>query len=60
MREINGKTVGVLDRSKRRRDAMVEDPELRDLLRARLSARLAPTPPPEDQDVFPGDPAAAE
>ena len=29
-------------------------------LAARLSARLAPTPPPEDQDVFPGDAAAAE
>lgn len=42
MREINGKTVGVMDGSKRRRDAMVEDPDLRDLLRARLSTRLLP------------------
>ncbi|MFN3572569.1 MAG: 2OG-Fe(II) oxygenase [Phenylobacterium sp.] len=42
MREVNGKTVGVLDRTKSRRDAMVEDGELRDLLRARLATRLLP------------------
>ncbi len=42
MREINGRTVGVLDRSKRRRDAMIADEDLRDLLRSRLSSRLLP------------------
>jgi len=43
MREIDGMTVGVLDGSmKRRRDASVEDPELKDLMIRRLSRRLVP------------------
>ncbi len=42
MREVNGRTVGVLDTFKRRRDADITDPVLRDLLRARLRHRLVP------------------
>ncbi|CAN5893798.1 hypothetical protein BH11PSE1_BH11PSE1_03350 [soil metagenome] len=42
MREIGGKTVGVIDGFKRRRDAQVEDPELQAALRVRISARLLP------------------
>lgn len=43
MREVNGKTVGVLDRSfKRRSDATVEDEGFKAELRARIAARLLP------------------
>ncbi len=42
MREIDGRTVPVLDNSKRRRDAPIEDPDLRVLLRHRLESRLLP------------------
>lgn len=42
MRERDGKTVGVLDDFKKRRDAQIEDPDLRDQLRTRLNLRLAP------------------
>jgi predicted 2-oxoglutarate/Fe(II)-dependent dioxygenase YbiX/peroxiredoxin len=43
MREINGLTVGVMDDSmKRRRDAKVEDPDLKALMVRRLGRRLIP------------------
>ncbi|WP_340645972.1 2OG-Fe(II) oxygenase [Phenylobacterium sp.] len=42
MREVDGKTVGVLDNFKRRRDAIVSDPEIQAELRARLGTRLLP------------------
>jgi predicted 2-oxoglutarate/Fe(II)-dependent dioxygenase YbiX len=42
MREIDGKTVGVVDDFKRRRDAAITDQGLRDMLRARLGRRLLP------------------
>jgi len=42
MREINGKTVGVLDDFKRRRDADIPDQRLRAELRARIGRRLLP------------------
>lgn len=42
MREIGGRTVPVMDSTKRRSDAMIEDPELRALLRKRLQNRLLP------------------
>ncbi len=43
MRDVGGKTVGILDGShKRRKDAIIEDEELKAAIRARLSARLAP------------------
>jgi len=48
MRQQDGKTVGVLDDFKRRRDANIDDPELRNLLRARIHRRLVP----EIQKVF--------
>ena len=42
MREVDGKTVGVLDDFKRRRDATIEDGTLRNELRARIKRRLLP------------------
>jgi predicted 2-oxoglutarate/Fe(II)-dependent dioxygenase YbiX len=42
MREVGGMTVGVLDDFKKRRDATIEDAELRDLLRHRVQQRLLP------------------
>lgn len=42
MREIDGRTVPVLDNSKRRRDAQIDDPDLRAMLRHRLERRLLP------------------
>ncbi len=42
MREVDGKTVGVLDNFKRRRDATVSDPQLQAELRDRLGPRLLP------------------
>ena len=42
MRQRDGKTVGVLDDFKRRRDANIDDPDLRQQLRARLVRRLVP------------------
>lgn len=42
MREIDGKTVGVLDDFKRRRDVMIEDQELQQEIVARLNRRLLP------------------
>lgn len=42
MRQIQGKTVPVMDNSKRRSDAMIEDEAMRDVLRQRLSSRLLP------------------
>ncbi|MGQ3016872.1 2OG-Fe(II) oxygenase [Phenylobacterium sp.] len=42
MREIRGKTVPIMDGTKRRRDAMVEDEALLALIRHRLQARLLP------------------
>ncbi|MDP1618426.1 2OG-Fe(II) oxygenase [Phenylobacterium sp.] len=42
MREINGQVQPVMDHTKRRRDAMVEDEGLRALLRQRLQTRLLP------------------
>lgn len=42
MREVDGKTVGVLDDFKRRRDVNVADPDLRQELRSCISRRLIP------------------
>lgn len=42
MREIDGRTVGVMDNTKRRRDAMIEDEVLRGEVRHRLAGRLLP------------------
>ena len=42
MREIGGRTVGVLDEFKSRRDAVVEDEALRGAIRARIVQRLLP------------------
>jgi predicted 2-oxoglutarate/Fe(II)-dependent dioxygenase YbiX len=42
MREVDGRTVGVLSDFKRRSDVTLEDEELKLLLRNRLSQRLAP------------------
>jgi hypothetical protein len=43
MRDVNGKTVGILDPGhKRRKDCFIEDEELQAQFRARLNARLVP------------------
>lgn len=42
MREIDGRTVGVLDDFKSRRDVIVQEQELRVLLRTRIAQRLLP------------------
>src|SRR5258707_15643095 len=42
MRDIDGKTVGVLDNFKRRRDVFLEDEALRKEAQARLNRRLLP------------------
>jgi predicted 2-oxoglutarate/Fe(II)-dependent dioxygenase YbiX len=43
MRDVDGKTVGLLDgRHKRRKDAVIEDEALQAQMRARISARLLP------------------
>lgn len=42
MREVDGRTVGVLDDFKRRCDADIEDPELRAAIRTRIGRRLLP------------------
>ncbi|WP_199231099.1 2OG-Fe(II) oxygenase [Falsiroseomonas bella] len=43
MRDVDGKTVGLLDAGhKRRKDAVIEDPALQARFRARLVARLVP------------------
>lgn len=42
MREIDGRTVGVVDDFKKRRDADIADEELRATLRHRIAARLLP------------------
>lgn len=43
MREVEGKTVGILDYTfKRRKDYTIEDPELMAAIRARLNRRLVP------------------
>ncbi len=42
MREVDGKTVGVLDPMKSRRDANIDDPELRRELVVKLTDRLRP------------------
>jgi hypothetical protein len=42
MREVGGKTVGVLDDFKKRRDAAIEDPAFLDQLRLRIARRLLP------------------
>lgn len=42
MREVNGRTVGVLDDFKKRRDVLIRDPELQADLRTRLGRRLLP------------------
>jgi predicted 2-oxoglutarate/Fe(II)-dependent dioxygenase YbiX len=42
MRDVGGRTVGVLDDFKRRRDAAIQDPELQMALRVRIDRRLLP------------------
>lgn len=43
MRDVEGKTVGILDgRHKRRKDAVIDDEALQAQMRARISARLLP------------------
>ena len=42
MRDIGGRTVGVLDNFKSRRDFLIEDPALRAELLSRISRRIAP------------------
>lgn len=42
MRDVDGRTVGVLDDFKRRRDASITDPDLRAALRERIERRLVP------------------
>lgn len=42
MREVQGKTVPIMDATKRRRDAMIEDEALQALVRHRLQTRLLP------------------
>ncbi len=42
MRDIGGRTVGVLDDFKKRRDVIVSDPDLQQVLLNRISRRIAP------------------
>jgi predicted 2-oxoglutarate/Fe(II)-dependent dioxygenase YbiX len=42
MRQVGGRTVGVLDGFKKRRDATVDDPELKQRIQARIARRLLP------------------
>ncbi|MDZ4372506.1 MAG: 2OG-Fe(II) oxygenase [Phenylobacterium sp.] len=42
MRQVNGRTVGVLTDFKRRRDALITDPDLQRDIRARIRHRLMP------------------
>jgi len=42
MQQHGDRTVGVLSDMKRRKDALIADPELRDALRARIAKRLVP------------------
>jgi len=43
MRDVDGRTVGITDHShKRRKDCLIEDPQLQAAFRARLTARLTP------------------
>ncbi|MBS0364116.1 MAG: 2OG-Fe(II) oxygenase [Proteobacteria bacterium] len=42
MRDLDGRTVGVLDDFKRRRDVLIDDPALRERLLGRISRRIAP------------------
>ena len=42
MRDVDGRTVGVMDDFKRRRDVTIADPALREQLLARISRRLVP------------------
>jgi len=42
MREVGGMTVPVVDSFKKRRDAIIDDPELREALRVRIVRRLLP------------------
>ena len=42
MRDIDGRTVGVMDDFKRRSDVLIEDPALRAELLSRISRRIAP------------------
>lgn len=42
MREVQGKTVPIMDSTKRRRDAMIEDETLQALVRHRMQSRLLP------------------
>ena len=42
MRDIGGKTVGVVDKMKSRRDTTIEDEDLKKIINARLSRRLIP------------------
>jgi hypothetical protein len=56
MRDIGGKTVGVLDGMKSRRDVTIADDELRQMILRRISRRLAP----EIKRVFNFDPTRVE
>jgi len=56
MRDIGGRTVGVMDGFKRRRDMNIEDLDLRTELRRRLERRLMP----EIRKVFQFDPTRLE
>jgi predicted 2-oxoglutarate/Fe(II)-dependent dioxygenase YbiX len=56
MRDIGGKTVGVLDRMKSRRDVSLTDPDLQKLILNRIARRLAP----EIRRVFNFDPTRLE
>ncbi len=42
MRDVGGKTVGVVDDFKKRRDATIHDPDLMEQIQRRISARLLP------------------
>ncbi|HEY3948286.1 2OG-Fe(II) oxygenase family protein [Phenylobacterium sp.] len=42
MRDVDGRTVGVLDDFKKRRDVFIEDRDLRDRLLGRIARRIAP------------------
>jgi predicted 2-oxoglutarate/Fe(II)-dependent dioxygenase YbiX len=42
MRDVDGRTVGVMDDFKRRRDVSIDDPSLQNELRARIGRRLVP------------------
>src|SRR5436190_10106902 len=66
MRDQGGQTVAVMDELKKRRDVVVDDPDLQRAIRERLERRLYPTvhlslgflPPPFERNLIAGKDAA--